>query len=103
MKLAGKYLKQTAVIINNVTCWGCQAKNTILWKSTLPPTTSQVIKRKHRLFTRYQTRNDRGAEKKYNKVRNQVRKETRARTANKQHNIAKYVLKTKSILEIYKQ
>ena len=47
-----------------------------------------MIKRKHRLWTRYQELNDNDAKNKYNKVRNLVRKETRTRAANKQKEIA---------------
>ena len=66
-------------------------KNTQVWKQSLPTTTRKLIRKKHRLWSRYQKRNNREVKKKYNKVRNLVRKETRARTATVQGNIAKSV------------
>src|SRR5579872_5027817 len=66
-------------------------KNTQVWKQPLLPTTRNLIRKKHRLWSRYPKRNNREVEKKYNNVRNLVRKETRARTATVQGNIAKSV------------
>ena len=53
--------------------------------------TRKLIKKKHRLWTRYLAHNNNELQKRYNKIRNQVRKETRARAAKKQQDIAKTV------------
>lgn len=61
------------------------------WKTPLPSSTRKLIKRKHRLWSRFLKRKNNEVQKKYNKVRNLVRKETRARAACKQQDIAKSV------------
>src|SRR3989442_989863 len=50
-------------------------KNT--WKNPISNDIRKLIKKKHRLWTRYQESRDRAIEKQYKQIRNQVRKETR--------------------------
>ena len=62
-------------------------KNT--WKNPISNYIRKLIKKKHRLWTRYQEPRDRTIGKQYKQIRNQVRKETRKINKTIQKDISK--------------
>jgi len=59
------------------------------WKNPIPSDTRKLIKKKHRLWTKYQETRDRAVEAQYKQIRNQVRRETRKINKKIQNDIAK--------------